>query len=556
MYLAVNENDDKNDENDENDDENHDHKNFEHELIQKKFVKKSSLGFVNQQNGKILKESILGSRDRRRRVDEIKAQISENSTPVDLKKYIIEIFSDFNDNKQYAAATGIIIDIKGNILYILTCAHAVRDIISNKIIDADSVYIEFNNEEIAASIFYVYPQYLPKNELCNDIALIICKIQSSFKFYHIFPLIQNYEQTEKEFNEFKDNNDRIMIYGYPLKDGDGNILDFNSFLGMKGNGKMSNDSKGMIEYDIDTTGGQSGSPIFYKNNNNNITKLIGIHTNGDYLEKKKNYGTPFTDDIIQWINSIITKKEFAVIPNDFIPMKSKHNQILKQIKLLSQQIAYISKNAKQFDLEKNDHLIIFIHGYNNDFKDIAKRVIQMDDSLGTNKIITTAFNWKSVGKLFGYKDDKKTAKKCDIYFSKFIQYIRNTKQFKKIDIVAHSMGNYILCNSISYCKKNNELKLFENCKFICIAADVGIKKYINTINIVKNINGLKWIHYWNPFDFVLLASEKIMNDEDRAGQQDIKHTFITPIKWPTLLNIHGYMDDVKFKQDMTKRIFV
>lgn len=59
-------------------------------------------------------------------------------------------------------------------------------------------------------------------------------------------------------------------------------------------GKVGPVSEGVIYYDVDTSKGQSGAPVFIKNNN----KLVGIHK-GYSPEDKLNFGTLITKEMIE-----------------------------------------------------------------------------------------------------------------------------------------------------------------------------------------------------------------------------------------------------------------
>jgi len=77
--------------------------------------------------------------------------------------------------------------------------------------------------------------------------------------------------------------------------------------GMKGIQDKSNEpiaiAKNVITYkNIDTSAGQSGSPIILNDNKS----IIGIHVAGDQ-PSKINYGTLLTDEKYIWISNIVTE---------------------------------------------------------------------------------------------------------------------------------------------------------------------------------------------------------------------------------------------------------
>eukprot|EP01084_Bolivina_argentea_P083087 150450_1 len=82
----------------------------------------------------------------------------------------------------------------------------------------------------------------------------------------------------------------MCVCGYP---GEKN----GTFWGMIGTASILK-NKHVVAYNIDTTGGQSGSPILLDN------RIVGVHTNGDFLGLKKNYGTYLDKSMLRWMYKI------------------------------------------------------------------------------------------------------------------------------------------------------------------------------------------------------------------------------------------------------------
>src|SRR5690242_4458532 len=108
--------------------------------------------------------------------------------------------------------------------------------------------------------------------------------------------------------------ENILLMGYP---GEYNM----ELWGMKSiNNKLNNDQYIKIndKYDlliytnINTSEGQSGSPIVMDNVSNESKYIIGIHVGGD-LKKKENYGTLFNNNKIEWINQCIKNNNTDII---------------------------------------------------------------------------------------------------------------------------------------------------------------------------------------------------------------------------------------------------
>ena len=126
------------------------------------------------------------------------------------------------------------------------------------------------------------------------------------------------------------------------------------------------------------------------------------------------------------------------------------------------------QNSKQ-EIVSGAHCLIFIHGFKNDVADIFPRCEDIDEALGTKEIALTGFNWRSQNKVLKYKQDQAEATRMAPSFVKFIRLIKRTGEFKKIHIVAHSMGNHLLCEAIL---SPGAATVFSDCDVVDLAADV------------------------------------------------------------------------------------
>ena len=218
-----------------------------------------------------------------------------------------------------------------------------------------------------------------------------------------------------------------------------------------------------------------------------------------------------------------------------------------------------------------DHLIIFIHGFNNNELEMHERAAYLDQKFGTDQVVTTAFNWSSCSNIINYWKDQETATKCAKYFTLYMEEIRksNIHKFKQVDIVAHSMGNHILIQTIMYCHQQKKLSIFHKCNIIALATDVEKKEYIAAIKYLVNDELpiiSSWFHYWNGSDGALFLS-KFANMTKfkfslRAGATHV-NIFSTKFKSIQLENEsfvnHGHVtnifdNDNEFKNYLFKRL--
>ena len=224
------------------------------------------------------------------------------------------------DNKWYVG-TGTIINAsrKNSKMYILTCAHNCIDVneYTKKQNKATQIQFKFNGKTVTSKQITVYPAYL-KKKISNDIAVI----EYDYKF-------DDNEFVPKgiQLSNFKKNTKCLMI-GYPGEKTDGKLY------GMEGD-TTTYEATQCLAYNIDTTGGNSGSPLF------NFGRIIGVHTNGDYLDRNENYGVHLTKEKLMWIvqhaGYVLTKvtKSNAIKNNKDILKAKSEDDIKKQNYLLT-----------------------------------------------------------------------------------------------------------------------------------------------------------------------------------------------------------------------------
>jgi len=200
--------------------------------------------------------------------------------------------------------------------FIITCAHLVKFQCDNGDgtvveVKSGSVFFFFKGREFECKVseWIIHPDYLKEMKTYSgaDIALAVIT-PPPFKSH---PGIINSER----WSRIQENNVPICIYGYPAeKNKDKNGVLF----GMKGCSNSlrlvkSTNKKDLMEYsDIDTSGGQSGSPILLRleTDDGNVHTCIGaVHVAWDVADNV-NYATLITKEKFTWV-----KQFFKSTPN-------------------------------------------------------------------------------------------------------------------------------------------------------------------------------------------------------------------------------------------------
>lgn len=140
--------------------------------------------------------------------------------------------------------------------------------------------------------------------------------------------------------------------------------------------------------------------------------------------------------------------------------------------------------------EKQKHVTIFVHGYNNDWMDAAIRYKKITDTLyaGSGGLgLCVLFTWPSNGQTAHYLSDRDDARASGQALSQALNLLYDhatTMEMRayegkpackaKVSVIAHSMGNWVLQNALKYTweRYNKPLlvSLINQC--VMVAADV------------------------------------------------------------------------------------
>ena len=141
--------------------------------------------------------------------------------------------------------------------------------------------------------------------------------------------------------------------------------------------------------------------------------------------------------------------------------------------------------------EAQKHVTIFVHGYNNDWADAAKRYESICRKLysGANGLgLCILFTWPSDGAALHYLPDRADARESAIdlaeVLSGFYDWLINRQTSAATDagnacnvktsVIAHSMGNYVVQKAMQLCwtRKNQPMLVSLINQLIMVAADV------------------------------------------------------------------------------------
>jgi esterase/lipase superfamily enzyme len=141
--------------------------------------------------------------------------------------------------------------------------------------------------------------------------------------------------------------------------------------------------------------------------------------------------------------------------------------------------------------EEQQHLNIFVHGFDNTWLSAAQRYATIVQNLfsGPNSLgICVLFTWPSKGSIAGYLPDRSEARQSGDDFADVLSSlydwmsVKQTQAAKdpsqackaKTSVIAHSMGNYVVENAmnVAWTRKNRPLLMSLISQFVMVAADV------------------------------------------------------------------------------------
>jgi esterase/lipase superfamily enzyme len=204
--------------------------------------------------------------------------------------------------------------------------------------------------------------------------------------------------------------------------------------------------------------------------------------------------------------------------------------------------------------ERQKHVTLFIHGYNNNwsesvhrYDDIATRLFDGPESLGE----LVSFDWPSKGSLLGYLPDRAEARKTGDDLTDVLSTLYDWMSDRQIaatvsldnachaktSIIAHSMGNYALEYAMNavWTRKNRPLLVSLMQEVIMVAADVDNDIFRDGENVSHGDGeGLANLSYrltalYTGRDNVLGASAGLKHfGKRRLGRSGLDRTYQVP----------------------------
>ncbi len=175
---------------------------------------------------------------------------------------------------------------------------------------------------------------------------------------------------------------------------------------------------------------------------------------------------------------------------------------------------------------EDQSLLVFIHGYNVRFDEALLRTAQLafDLKFQGSPIL---FSWPSYGGLLKYPMDLSNADWSTTHFKQFLLDLRKKTQAKSINLIAHSMGNRVLMESLSELalELKEEARMFN--EVILAAPDVDADRFQDLAPRVIS-TAQRTTLYASSGDQALMISKRF-NGAPRAGDSGDHLVLVTGV---------------------------
>ena len=202
---------------------------------------------------------------------------------------------------------------------------------------------------------------------------------------------------------------------------------------------------------------------------------------------------------------------------EFGPSPAKH-VVLQSVEPIETD-AFFAAMQDRLETRRNKELFVFIHGYNVQFDQAAKRAAQIayDMNYGGLPVL---YSWPSAGSTIGYISDTAVVRLSGRRLSGFLEDLAARSGAQTIHILAHSMGNRALTDALELIASRRGLTetsdpIFDQVLFAAPDVDAGLfAQMLKTIRPIAKRLTL----YASENDWALESSRRLHGNAPRAGQ--------------------------------------
>ncbi|MGQ0672783.1 MAG: alpha/beta hydrolase [Hyphomicrobium sp.] len=154
-----------------------------------------------------------------------------------------------------------------------------------------------------------------------------------------------------------------------------------------------------------------------------------------------------------------------------------------------------------------DDVLLYIHGFNNNFEDAILRTGQMAFDFGF-KGAPIAFTWPSYRSVLGYGGDSENMAWSVKHIADFLTKLASDKPGRKLHVVAHSMGSRGLLGALRMLALQGRRTTMLKTVILC-APDFDAGLFSEQVAAEVKPLAEQWVVYASKQDYALALSEKV-----------------------------------------------
>ena len=169
---------------------------------------------------------------------------------------------------------------------------------------------------------------------------------------------------------------------------------------------------------------------------------------------------------------------------EFRDNPDKHISLLQFYEIVEQD--FVLNIGSSISHSSEQSVLLFVHGFNVTFEEAVRRTAQLVYDLEYQGVAMT-YSWPSAGALWKYTVDESSVDWTVPHLQQVLSSLNSIPKLEAVDVIAHSMGNRALLNSIRSSWQNTATSIPAQFRQVVLAApdiDAGVFR-----NICTELNG-------------------------------------------------------------------
>ena len=248
------------------------------------------------------------------------------------------------------------------------------------------------------------------------------------------------------------------------------------------------------------------------------------------------------------------ERPLKILGFEFKEDPQKH-VVLKSVTRLDPDDFYAEAKA-HVGKSKRREAFVFVHGFNVKFDAAALKTAQMAHDLRFDGA-AILYSWPSIGSPDprSYITDSTNATWTEDHFTAFLTDLANRLGAERINVIAHSMGNRVVCNSLKDITSAPAAKPKLH-HMVLAAPDVDADTFLKRVKVFMPITASVTL-YASSQDKAIAIS-RVLNTEPRAGEPIVLHQGMTSVDASdvdTDFIAHGYFSDSRWVLNDIRNLF-